>query len=533
MREARGLGVWFARRLTALNPWRALAQAEAEARRAEQRLREALDALPEGVVFLDAEGRYVLWNKAYAEIYHRSADLFRVGRQLAETLRIGVERGDYPAAVGREEAWLAERLALLKNPTAERHEQQIRDGRWVMIEERQTADGGVIGLRIDITEMKAQATALEAALAQAQAARRAKAEFLANMSHELRTPLNGVIGLAEALARTPLDEGQNTLVAELISSAGRLNGLLGDLFDFNSLEAGKVEIAGLAFEPADLVRRTAAPFAAAAGAKGLAFEIEVANAEGQALGDPDRLAQIIEQLLSNAVKFTDAGKITVRLAAEEAAEGPVLVVDVIDTGRGFDEGQAERLFGGFEMGDASPTREHGGVGLGLAICQRLASLMGARIEAHGSPGRGARFRLSLPFARPPALPSPDRALKVLLADDNPTNRRVVELILDAVGAEVVSVENGAEAAHAARQEDFDLVLMDLMMPVMDGLAAIREIRKTEAEAGRPRRPIIVLSANSGPDDLAASRTAGADGHLGKPIRAEVLLTAVAQALGDD
>ncbi|MFI4935521.1 MAG: ATP-binding protein [Caulobacterales bacterium] len=526
------LGRW----LGAVNPWRALAVAEAEARRAEQRLREALDLLPEGIVFLDAEGRYIHWNKAYAEIYHRSSDLFRVGRRLADTLRIGVERGDYPAAIGREEAWLAERLALLETPSGERHEQQILDGRWVMIEERRTGDGGVIGLRVDITALKAQSATLEEALSRAEAASRAKSEFLANMSHELKTPLNGVIGLAEALARMPLEAGQQDLVAEIIAQAGRLNELLADLLDYGSLEAGNVEIAHRMFSPADVVRRAATPYAAAARGKGLSFTIAIApGAEGEAMGDPERLGQILSQLLSNAVKFTASGSITVSLGAdrdqEEAATWRLLVAD---TGVGFDEDQAERLFSGFEMGDASPTREHGGAGLGLSICRRLATLMGGRVEASGAPGKGARFRLSVPLASPPFRVAgedgrADAPLRVLLADDHPTNRKVVELILDAVGAQVLSVENGALAVAAAEAGDFDLVLMDLQMPVMDGLTAIREIRKAEGE-GRPRRPIIVLSANSSPDDVAASRQAGADGHLGKPIRADVLLSALAQAV---
>jgi signal transduction histidine kinase/ActR/RegA family two-component response regulator len=521
-----GLGKW----LGALNPWGALARAEADARRAELRLREALDALPEGVVFLDAEGRYILWNKAYAEIYHRSADLFQVGRHLSETLRIGVERGDYPAAVGREEAWLAERLALLRNPTAERHEQQILDGRWVMIEERRTADGGVIGLRVDITAMKAQAAALEEALAKAEAASRAKAEFLANMSHELRTPLNGVMGMAQVLAHTTLDPHQKEMVQELLASAGRLNGLLGDLFDFNSLEAGKVEIARVAFAPAEVVRRITVAFEDLAKAKDLQLVVEIGpDADGEVVGDPDRVGQILEQLVSNAVKFTVQGGVTIGLTFEPADQGGVWVLEVSDTGPGFDAAQAERLFGDFEMGDASATREHGGAGLGLAICRRLTKLMGGRLEAFGEPGKGARFRLTLPLARPGADRLPDRPLKVLLADDNPTNRKVVELILDAVGAEVESVENGAEAVTAAETDDLDLVLMDLQMPVMDGLTAIREIRQGEVRTGRKRRPIIVLSANSSPADVAASRVAGADGHLGKPIRADVLLSALAQA----
>ena len=179
----------------------ALRRAEQQALRAETRLREAIDVLPEGLVFLDHEGRYVLWNEKYAEIYHRSADLFREGVKLADTLKIGVARGDYPQAIGREDAWLAERLALLDNP-GHRHEQQLADGRWVMIEERRTSEGGTIGLRVDITEMKEQSEALRLALDRAEAANRAKSDFLANMSHEIRTPLNGVVGMAEVLART-------------------------------------------------------------------------------------------------------------------------------------------------------------------------------------------------------------------------------------------------------------------------------------------------------------------------------------------
>ena len=274
MTTGRGGGGWLGRVLAALNPWGAAAKAKADAEAAERRLREALDALPTGVVFLDSELRYILWNKAYGEIYHRSSDLFRVGRPLAETLRIGVERGDYPAAVGREEAWLAERLALLQNPTAERHEQQIRDGRWVMIEERRTADGGVIGLRVDITDLKAQASALREALTRAEAAGRAKAEFLANVSHELKTPLNGVMGLAEVLARSPLSAPQRQVLDEILASAARLHHLLGDLLDFNALEAGKVELHRVRFSPAAVARAAAERFRPAAEAKGLALAVD-------------------------------------------------------------------------------------------------------------------------------------------------------------------------------------------------------------------------------------------------------------------
>jgi signal transduction histidine kinase len=392
---AAAIGSALGRVWAALNPWAALAMAEAEARAAERRLREALDALPTGVVVLDAELRYLMWNKAYSEIYHRSSDLFRVGRQLSETLRIGVERGDYPAAIGREEAWLAERLALLSNPTGERHEQQIRDGRWVMIEERRTGEGGVIGLRVDITELKAQAAALSEALSRAEAGSRAKAAFLANMSHELKTPLNGVIGLAEVLARSPLSVQQRGLVGEILSSARRLSVLLGDVLDFNALEAGGVKAASERFTPASVVRRAVDGVRKAAQAKGLALAVTLHDdAETPVLGDPDHLAQVLDHLLDNAVKFTAAGGVAVSVANV----GDQWRFEVKDTGVGIDPARSEELFASFEIADASPTRVHGGAGLGLAICRRLAVLMGGRIEADGQPGFGATFTLIVPLS---------------------------------------------------------------------------------------------------------------------------------------
>jgi CheY-like chemotaxis protein/nitrogen-specific signal transduction histidine kinase len=400
----------------------------------------------------------------------------------------------------------------------------------VLIEERRTADGGVIGVRVDITDLKAQAAALREALGRAEAASRAKAEFLANMSHELKTPLNGVIGLAEVLSRSPLTAAQKSLVTEILASAGRLHVLLGDLLDFNALEAGQVEIARTPFTPADVVRRALHGFQAAAEVKGLTLAAQLPReAEAEVLGDPARLGQVLEQLLSNAVKFTPSGGATVHV---EAGDNDTWRFSVADTGVGIDPSQAERLFASFEMGDASATREHGGAGLGLAICRRLASLMGGRIEADGSPGGGATFTLVLPLTKPQARSLADRPLKVLVADDNPTNRRVVELILEAVGADVESVENGALAVAAAQADGFDLILMDLQMPVMDGLTAIAEIRKAESAAGRSRHPIVVLSANSAPTDVEASHLAGADAHLGKPIRPEVLLNALAEATAE-
>jgi signal transduction histidine kinase/CheY-like chemotaxis protein len=530
----RRAGDWLRRTLGG----EALARAERQARDAEARLRAAIEAIPEGVVFLDAEGRYVLWNQRYAEIYHRSADLFAPGVRLVDTLKIGVARGDYPDAIGREHEWLAERTGQLTNPRA-RHEQKLADGRWLMLEERRTSDGGLIGLRVDITDMKAQAAALEEALARTEAANRAKSDFLANMSHEIRTPLNGVMGLAEVLARTPLDHSQRAMLATMVASAGALNQLLCDLLDFSRLEAGKIEIVREAFQLDAAVAEAAGLFEHQARAKGLDFEVSVsAEAARQVVGDPTRLKQILTNLLSNALKFTHTGRVALSVA--RSALDDRLHFEVRDTGVGFNPHDAERLFGRFEQADGSTTRQFGGTGLGLAICRQLAALMGGTVVAAGQPGRGAVFTLILPLppaqaadaapataADTPAASS--SSIRILVADDNPTNRMIVELILDSIGADIVTVENGHEAVEAVQTEAFDVVLMDLQMPVMDGLTAIREIRMREVAEGGRRIPIVVLSANVMRDHLEASAAAGADGHMGKPFRAEALIEAVVRA----
>jgi signal transduction histidine kinase len=381
----------------------ALARAEQAAALAEARLRAAIDAMPEGVVFLDSEGRYVLWNQRYAEISHRSADLFAPGRRLADTLAVGVVRGDYPEAAGREQEWIDARLDRLANP-GQRHEQKLSDGRWILIEERRTADGGIIGLRVDITEMKESAQKLERALAQAEAANRAKSEFLSNMSHEIRTPLNGVLGLTHVLSRTALDVQQTKLVNAVIDSANLLERLLSDILDLSRIESGRME---LECEPVNLRRlaeEAAANFEAKATDKGLELSVEFGpGGDGVALGDAIRLRQVLGNLLSNAVKFTEQGRVTLAVRREDGD----VVLQVRDTGIGFAPDQAERLFGRFVQADGSITRRFGGSGLGLAICRELVDAMGGEISASGEPGKGASFLVRVPLAE--AQPEPARA----------------------------------------------------------------------------------------------------------------------------
>lgn len=506
---------------------------ELKARLAEERLRAAIDALPEGIVFLDAEGRYVLWNSRYAEIYRGTADLFQVGDKFEDTLRVGIARGHYPDATGREEAWLAERMAKLKNPGAP-HEQLLADGRWVLIEERRTADGGAVGLRIDITHLKRAQRQAQEAQERAEAASRAKSVFLANMSHEVRTPLNGVLGLAQVLLRTELDDQQRELVQTIVSSAGHLNRILSDVLDISRAESGRMEVRREPFHLGHMLRGLGALFGPRAQDKGLDFEVHIASeAEVMVEGDQDRVQQVLSNLVSNAVKFTARG----RVALSTVRDGPFYRFEVEDSGIGFEPAIAERLFDRFEQADSSITREHGGSGLGLAICRELVELMGGSVRARSTPGVGATFTVELPLGRTVQTPAAevepvagfrrDAAVRVLVAEDNPTNQKVVQMVLDAVGGfSVEIVGNGALAVEAIRAARYDVILMDMHMPVMDGLTATRAIRLHQSVASQERTPLIMLSANVMAEHIAAALEAGADSHLPKPFQVAALVRAI-------
>ena len=388
---------------------------------------------------------------------------------------------------------------------------------------------------------------------------KAKSDFMANLSQEIRTPLNGILGMATVLSRTCTPQ-QNDMLQVIADSVGELERRLSGVLDAACIESGAVEIRAAAYDFGEVLERTARPFEAAAAAKGVAFNLTISpEARREVVGDASRLQQIVGNLFSNAVKFTSEGSIDCMAMADAEAIG----IEVRDTGVGFEPDLAETIFERFDGVEAKP---HGGSGLGLSICRDLATLMGGALTASGRPGVGAVFRLSLPIAiedaveaapaeavveaapveavaPAPAEPEPEaveaesapvegpRRRRVLQADDNPVNRKVVELILGASDFEVVSVENGALAVDAATaNDDFDLILMDIQMPVMDGLTAIRQIRADALARNLDPTPILVLSANASPRDHNLSQAAGADGHLGKPINAATLLMSIAQVL---
>ncbi|HEY3694403.1 ATP-binding protein [Phenylobacterium sp.] len=372
---------------------------------------------------------------------------------------------------------------------------------------------------------------------EAQAASRAKSEFLANMSHEIRTPLNGVLGMAQVMARHPLEPGQAQRLALVRAQGELLLNVLNSILDISKIEAGKLELDAHPFDLGDAVHAACDAFASVAAQKDLTFEIDIAaDALGTWMGDVTRLRQVLANLAANAVKFTERGRVVARVT--RSASG--LAFEVQDTGIGVPAEHLPRLFEKFSQADSSTTRRFGGAGLGLAISRELVTLMGGALTVESEPGRGSTFAFELPLqpherlaaateAPRAARAAADRPLRVLAAEDNPTNQLILAALLEPLGVELTMVDNGALAVEARRAQDFDVVLMDAQMPLMNGLEAAVAIRKLEAELGLARTPIIALTANVMTHQLRSYADAGMDGFVAKPVDAAKLFDAIADA----
>ena len=400
---------------------------------------------------------------------------------------------------------------------------------------------GVYAVRQAATarRMAAALALAKAKEAEAAAANEAKTTFLATMSHEIRTPLNGVMGMAQSMALDELSEAQQERLSVLRQSGEALTSILNDVLDLAKIEAGKLRLESLPFDLGALLEAARAAFAPLARDKGLELGVEVeAGARGVYVGDPARLRQVVYNLVSNAVKFTEAG--SVRLGARQGSDGRVSIT-VADTGAGIAPEQLDTLFGKFVQLDTSTTRRHGGTGLGLAICRELCALMHGSVTVDSAPGRGSVFTVVLPLVRiagavatpvAPARPGPelDRSARILAAEDNRINQLVLKSILQQAGVDLTLVENGAEAVAAWEAGDWDLILMDVHMPVMDGVTALKAIRRRELESGRPRTPIIALTANAMSHQVSELLEAGIDDHVSKPIEIPRLFEAMETAL---
>ena len=378
---------------------------------------------------------------------------------------------------------------------------------------------------------------LRVARRRAEDANRSKSEFLANMSHEIRTPLNGVVAMADALSRSDLGSREHEMLQIIRSSSVTLERLLSDILDSARIESGQVSIEAASFSLNDAVRDTVYLWGPKAADRGVALVARLdPGLPAVVLGDVVRVRQVLGNLVSNAIKFTADGEVAVSV---ELAENDHIRFTVADSGVGFDAEQKARIFGRFHQADGSITRRFGGTGLGLAISRDLAGLMGGRLDCESTPGAGSTFWFEIP------LPASDQAcdvatdaadalgegpLRILLADDHPANRKVIEVLLSATDAELVSVADGRQAVDAFARGGFDLVLMDMQMPVMDGLSATAAIRVLEVERDWPRTPVLMLTANAMAEHVEAGREAGADGHLAKPVTMATLVDGISTAL---
>jgi signal transduction histidine kinase/CheY-like chemotaxis protein len=380
------------------------------------------------------------------------------------------------------------------------------------------------------------AAALADAQRTAEAANEAKSAFLAMMSHELRTPMNGVLGMARALQRTELDNRQKGYVETILRSGDGLMAILNDVLDISKIEAGHMDLEVATFDLKALGDQAVQLWSEIAASKGLSLTCDAApDLPPLVLGDEMRVRQIVLNLISNALKFTESGEIRLELRAAPAADGDGGVeIVVTDTGIGMSPDQQAMLFRPYAQAEASTARKFGGTGLGLAICRKLSTMMGGEIGVESEPGRGSSFRVWLPLpeaeagtaeaAEPETLP----ALRILVADDNPINQAVARAVLEAAGVDVECVSDGAQALERLRVEAFDLVLMDVHMPIMDGVEAVGRIR--DGQAGRADVPIMALTADAMPGEETRLRALGFDALQHKPVQPAALINAIGQVL---
>ena len=529
-----GAVAWFGLDITQLK------HAERRAEVAHKQLVEAIEALPDSFCLYDSDDRLVLFNSHYAAFLEAFGVEGKVGLKYVDALHVAARSGLFDVPEGTEDEWVESRLAALRSQEVLRYDRPFMGG-WTRFIHSTTSDGGRVGLRIDITELKEQEAELRRAREAAEIATSAKSMFLANMSHELRTPLNGVIGLSRLLAETQLDEKQRDYMEKIEASSESLLSIVKDVLDFSKIEAGEMTIEVVDFGLDVELRRLSDVISSRAAEKDLEFRVDIDPDTPMNLkGDPVRIGQILLNFLSNAVKFTERGEVVLSIETEAIADGcATLHFAVRDTGVGMTDQQAAKIFNSFTQGDPSTTRRFGGTGLGLSISQSLADLLDGEIWVESIPGKGSTFHLRLQAAigvasTPYQIEAFEclRGKRVLVADNSDTARVLMQEMLSRMGVETYVVEGGAEAiAAAADSGPFDAFLIDYRMPDVDGLMACRSICEAAEVKGAGRPPILIVSADETDALKSAARDAGAMGVLTKPINASVLFDAAALLFG--
>ncbi len=542
---------WFERRRIAhllQHHERMLEETERRYQHNSRLLETTLAQMNQGLVVVGGDGNVIIHNKRAEEYSGVTHEQFRFPAPAREIFREQLRTGEFgpdgclmPENVRRfflEGVGTLPRSYIRKRP----------NGTFLEVRSEPMPGGGMVQSYTDITEL---VQAKEAA----EAGARAKSIFLATMSHEIRTPLNGVLGMASLLRQGELTPHQRRHVDAISACGDALLAIINDILDLSKLEAGMMEIESAPFDLRRLIDSTVAVTRGGADDKGIAIEVEVDPALPRGvIADRNRLRQALLNLLSNAVKFTEAGKVVLRARRSDT----VLLIEVADTGIGIPEEARDRLFKEFSQVDASITRRFGGTGLGLAITQRIIQAMGGRIGVDSKPGEGSRFWFEIPLEAAPdaavldeptietrALPPPVAAIgvghidapapvrapsgrRILLAEDMPVNQMVARGLLEARGHAVEIAADGREAIEKAAAYDYDLILMDMQMPHVDGLEATRAIRAGGGE--RAGVPIVAMTANAFGSDQAACLEAGMNGFVSKPIDADKLAEAIDRAM---
>jgi signal transduction histidine kinase/ActR/RegA family two-component response regulator len=470
---------------------------------------------------------------------------------LRPVIKVGVGFEDVVAVAARalipndedevqRRAWHEMRLSLHRSGHGA-YEQELSDGNVIDVTERRTPDGGVVSVFRDITAAERK---LARATAAAEAASQAKSNFLAAMSHEIRTPLSGMLGMNSLLLKTPLSAEQRSYARTIRSSGKTLLTLINDILDLSKIEAGRLDLVIDEFEPRHLVESVAASVETRVREQGLALNVRFSTDVPKILvGDESRLRQVLLNLVGNAVKFTEQGSVTIDVSHRDLDGDQVeLGIAVCDTGPGIAPEVLPNLFQRFMQADSGITRRYGGSGLGLAISWDLVTLMGGRIDVETDVGKGSTFRVSVPLLRARSTeplvtdslldPGTDmvQGLHVLVAEDNDVNQIVISALLSQLGHTCDVASDGLEAVARARSGTYDLVLMDIQMPNLDGMAATRQIRALGGAAGSV--PIVALTANAMVQEREAYLAAGMEGHVSKPIDVNELVRVMARVVSE-